>query len=564
MEDVLAELDARLAEAPAGKRIERVDVVALDVFEDRDPAPKLLNVLHVTTRERVIRRELLFDVGDPYRPKRIDESERNLRSRRQLSLVLIVAVEGSAPDRVRVVVITKDVWSLRLNWGVEYGRGALTRFVLQPSEENLFGTHATVAGLFELLPDVYSVGGLFSHARLGGTWLRSLINANLVFNRRTGENEGSFGSLYYGQPLYSLRTAWAYEVTASWRYLISRSFTGDVQRVFDPRPPGQRDGPCGDLCIPLEYRTDELYGSYLLTRSYGRLDKFDLSIGAEAQRRAYRTIDLQDRDPSARAAFIRQEVPVSDNRISPVFQVRAHSTRFTSVLNLTTLGLQEDYRTGHDLYLRVYPAARSFGSTRDLFGTYAAIAYTFPVSDGLFRTVVSNTIEFAGPDRTDAEASAALFLATPSLGFGRFIYSAYLFHQYENYLNERLELGGDTRLRGYAPSAFRGKDLLSSNFELRTRPLSLWSVQVGAAAFYDVGDAFDGFEDLALKQGGGAGIRVLLPQLERTVFRVDWGVPLTPEPAWPGAMFLSFAQAFNVPAPLPPSQAAVIAPVPLY
>ncbi|HLV20433.1 MAG TPA: hypothetical protein VKZ49_06120, partial [Polyangiaceae bacterium] len=61
MEDVLAELDARLAEAPAGKRIERVDVVALDVFEDRDPAPKLLNVLHVTTRERVIRRELLFD-----------------------------------------------------------------------------------------------------------------------------------------------------------------------------------------------------------------------------------------------------------------------------------------------------------------------------------------------------------------------------------------------------------------------------------------------------------------------------------------------------------------------
>src|SRR5262245_56366661 len=102
-----------VAEAADGKLIERVDIVILDVFDEHDPIPDFVNVFHATTREFVIRQELLFDAGQPYSSGRADESARNLRTIRQLSLVLVVPVQGSAPDRVRVLVITKDVWSLR-------------------------------------------------------------------------------------------------------------------------------------------------------------------------------------------------------------------------------------------------------------------------------------------------------------------------------------------------------------------------------------------------------------------------------------------------------------------
>jgi len=102
--------------APEGKLIEEVQIVTLDVFDERDPMPDIVNVLHVTTRERVIRRELLFHEGEPYRALFAHETARNLRDVTQLSIVLVVPAQGSRPERVRVLVITKDVWSLRLNW----------------------------------------------------------------------------------------------------------------------------------------------------------------------------------------------------------------------------------------------------------------------------------------------------------------------------------------------------------------------------------------------------------------------------------------------------------------
>ena len=58
---------------PQGKSIEHVEVITLDVLEKRDPLPRFLNVFHVTTRERIVRRELLFRVGDAYDQARIDE-----------------------------------------------------------------------------------------------------------------------------------------------------------------------------------------------------------------------------------------------------------------------------------------------------------------------------------------------------------------------------------------------------------------------------------------------------------------------------------------------------------
>src|SRR5689334_17717172 len=132
---------------PEGKWVEAIDVVPLDVIEKRDPAPGFLNWVHVTSRTTVIEREVLLRPGERFDRKRLEESERNLRGHRQLSVVFIVPTKGSEPDRVRLLVVTKDVWSLRLNWEPTFyndpddGRLKVRSLVLQPSEENLVGRH---------------------------------------------------------------------------------------------------------------------------------------------------------------------------------------------------------------------------------------------------------------------------------------------------------------------------------------------------------------------------------------------------------------------------------------
>ena len=118
IDEVLDSLHAKVDPDPEGKTVEGIDVVPIDVFEKRDPLPRWVDVFHATTRPSIVRREMLLREGDRYKQVLSDDTIRNLRSLPQLSVVLVVTALGSSQDRVRVVVITKDVWSLRLNWDI--------------------------------------------------------------------------------------------------------------------------------------------------------------------------------------------------------------------------------------------------------------------------------------------------------------------------------------------------------------------------------------------------------------------------------------------------------------
>ena len=539
LEDLHGEVDP----SPEGKRIERIEIVTLEVIEDRDPVvPKFFNVFHTTTRKWVIKDELLLQEGEPYDSERASESARNLRKRRQVSLVLVVPLRGSRPDTVRLLVITKDVWSLRLNTDFQFYQGELIRLLLQPAEENMFGTHKMVGALFVLEPDTYSLGGVFIDRRVAGSRIQGTLAANVIVNRESGKPEGSFGTLYYGQPLFSAETKWAWKTMISWYDEILRAHIGTRLRTYDS------PSTAADDRIPYMYDAGRWFSAYSVTRSFGRRYKHDLSTGVEIDRRRYKTRDTEGFSPIAVADFRRTEMPISDTRIGPFVQLRSYMSEYHHVLDFDTLGLQEDFRLGHEAVVRLYPALREVGSSRDMLGTHAALGYTLTLGDGLARVLGASTIEKSTVAKTDATLQLNTRWVTPRLGFGRFVYDALLLNHHENYLNDRLTVGGDGRLRGYAPQAFIGKDLVASNLEYRSRPIQLWSVQVGGAVFYDAADAFDGFGDLDLKHGAGVGLRAVFPQAERLVFRADWGVPLETEgPHFPGALFVAFGQAFGVP-----------------
>jgi hypothetical protein len=507
--------------APEGKRIESIEIVRPAVFDDDDPVPDFVNWFHAQTREKVIRRELLFQPGEAYDSERIQETIRHLQQLPQFGVVVVAALRGSQPNRVRVVVVVRDVWSLRLNYALEARPTGINYLLLNLSEDNLLGTRARIGGLFTLQPDRYGFGALAAYPRILGSQVDALGSSGVYVNRDSGKAEGSFGSLSVRHDLISLADKWAFLVGAYW----------DVEqtRVYEDQTLAR-----SAQGLPIVYATRVVRAGGEVTRSFGRRSKIDLTWGVELIARKFAA--TRDADTSARdfAAFVEQ-----------------YSGRFLATRDVETLALQESFSLGPIAALRLYPAARGLGSSRDLVGAVSWLGYTWPLANGFARVVGNSSVEVAEVGKQQASAQAALRVVSPRLGFARLVLDTALVSTYRNYLNRKLSLGGNTRPRGYASASFRGPSAFAASLELRTFSLNILSARVAAVAFYDLGGVGDSVAETSLRQSLGAGLRVLLPQINRQVFRLDWAAPLTPGAQHyrplPGGIYFTFGQAFDLP-----------------
>ncbi|MGH7435201.1 MAG: hypothetical protein ACRENE_05975, partial [Polyangiaceae bacterium] len=318
IDEVVASRHASVDPSPEGKTIEQIDVVPLDVFEQRDPLPRWLNVLHATSRESVIRREVLLLPGEPYRQVLADDTLRNLRHLVQLSLVLVVATRGSDDGKVRVVVITKDVWSIRLNWDLTLVPGGVEQFIAQPSEENVAGMHHIASADFLLDPSTVTVGGGYEIPRLGGSRVALVASADAILNRDTGSTEGSGMILDVGQPLYSGLADWSWESSVAYDDLIERRFV-------DAAPSTLLDPNTGRT-VPFAYHARSFVAEYQVTRSFGWDVKHDVTLGAQVSNSAYRP--AFSADARTTADFVAAEVPASDARAGPFVQYHSYTKRY--------------------------------------------------------------------------------------------------------------------------------------------------------------------------------------------------------------------------------------------
>ena len=543
IEQVLADRDATVDESPEGKVIEAIEVAALDVVEPRDPVPQWLNRMHSTSRDYVIAREVLQGIGDRYQQVLIDESSRNLRALPQLSVVACVPLASSQPGKVRLLVISKDVWSIRAGVDASFSAGGLERLEVAPSETNVAGLHQTANLRYLQLPESLQFAAVYRIPRLNGSRVALSLEGGVIVARRTGKQEGSYGTISVGRPLYASYTPWSLVFNGAFRTEITRRYVNAALGTYDaPSTPG-------DDRLPDAYRSRSWSGSLMVTRAYGWGIKHNLGLGFEGFGRSYETGDYRGPDPRALSDYRREVVPRGDRRLGPILQYQSYSSDFVTVLDYDTLGLQEDVRVGHSAVARLYPALRALGSERNYMGTAFGAGYVAALGDGLARLSVDTYNEFSERRITDAALSMVLGVVTPRLGFGRLVLSVSSLQRYRNFRNDTTLLGGDTNLRGYPSSFFRGRNVLTFNMELRSRPVEILTAQLGVALFYDAGDAFDSWSDFRVRRGIGLGLRALFPQLNRLVLRADLGVPLSLEglPAGvpPVGFFLSFGQAFK-------------------
>lgn len=562
-----------------GKIIESVETVRLEVLEDRDPIPdqvlgiktrKIGNSLHTLSRDYIIRRELLLHVGEPYMKVLADESARNLRLRRplQLSIVIIVPVKGSTPDKVGVLMITKDIWSLRLSFELSVTPGGLENLIIVPQETNLAGLHHTASTRFVYQPESYTLGVGYNIPRFGkssSNWIGASAGASVIINRRRLEPEGSAMNVSVGQGLYSTRTDWAWNANAGYAVAVSRLYSNAQLANFayrrpaaDFTTPAERDGntAASAVFIPIEYRTGSLTSSVGVTRAFGWALKNSFTLAMNVARGSVRGMNLDGRDPAAVAAYRAKYLPIGEDRIYPSLSWATFRNDFLRTIDVNTLALQEDFRIGHDVSVTVYPVSQALGSTRDLLGVSASAAYAIPIGDGLVgvgaSTVAENDLNRKAI--TDASVGGSFGAVTPRIGIGRIAMNASFLNRYRNYLNARTTTGGDDRLRGYPTNFFVGKDTIFYNLEFRSTSVEILKCQLGGVAFFDAGDAASGFDMLHAKQSVGVGVRALFPQVNRLVFRADLAFPLkrgpfpeavSDKPVDPVGFYFTFGQAFS-------------------
>lgn len=572
IEAALRDLRLEREPNPEGKIVEGIDTVRLEVIEKRDwatpfwSAPRFLNVFHVVTKSYVVEREVLMRPGDVYLQTLADETQRNIASLGAISLALVVTAKGH-DGKVRLIVITKDVWSIRLQWNIGLTNGGLESLTINPAETNLLGTHQNLGVSYDYRPETSAVGLRYSIPRILGSRVNGLAEGNIIFNNHTGSPEGSVGLLQVQKPLWNTLVEWSWGAQLGWDEEKSRVYRNAHLASYSLDRTMKCDTP-SPLCVPWMYKSDLVTAEADITRSFGWERKHNISLGVEARRRRFCVDNPQEcpdlllpspqYDAATVASFKNRVVPVSDDRVGPFVQYTTYSTNYLRVLDLETLALQEDYSLGYRAYMRVYPIFKGLGSSRDVIGFTTGVSYTLPLGwsgapittkDGIARIGVESIgeVDMAQGRITDGSIQGTVRIATPRTAIGRMVVDAFVLDRYENYLRNLEGMGGAGRLRGFATNQFIGGSAASINVEYRSRHIELFkSVEVGGVLFYDFGDAFDSWKDFSAKQDAGFGARILFPQLDRVVFRVDVGFPIAPYPAGssPVTFFVTFDQAF--------------------
>jgi hypothetical protein len=202
---LLLGLPVRLAaQGVADDTLRAVELDRRDIFDpsERGWVARLGNALHIQTRARTIRRELLFEPGEPFDSARTAESERNLRA---LGIFRRVRIDTVRTDSGLVArVLTKDGWSTTADWRFRSAGGQVA-FTLGLVEANLLGTATSAAVRYRKNPDRSSVTLAFRRPRI----FSSSVGLGLVFEDRS---DGRIAGVILEQPFYALTSPFGFRL----------------------------------------------------------------------------------------------------------------------------------------------------------------------------------------------------------------------------------------------------------------------------------------------------------------------------------------------------------------
>jgi hypothetical protein len=294
--------------------------------------------------------------------------------------------------------------------------------------------------------------------------------------------------------------------------------------------------------VPLVYDVREFAGEASFTRSFGRAIKVDVTGALGGWSRQY-TPSLVDGE---KASWLTTNyLPRSENVTYVSAYVRAFPSDFKVLKNLDTFELSEDLQIGWVAQGGVRYAFPLPFAPSHFIEVGASLRYRFYRADNLFTATVAGAMRIRpGMPTANQRVAAEISNYSPQFWGGRFVTRVLVDFKANDLDNRQLLLGGSTGLRGAYPEQFSGRNLVLANVEYRARPIELWSNWLGVVLFYDVGSAFN--TAVSLTHSFGLGFRLLLPQLNREVLRIDFGFVFGGPPAGPDRINASWSQVTDI------------------
>lgn len=466
-----------------GPIIGKVTIRIEEVFDLSNPKEdnwlfRLANLLHIQTREGVIRRQLLFKPGHAYSAGELAESERILRQSPYLREAEITA-EPVSNGVVDVDVLTRDAWALKA--GINFGRsGGENEIKFKLQSENFIGTGKAVHLDHVQTVDRSSFIASYLDPSLFGT--RGELSASLASN-----SDGHFRGIELKRPFYALDARWSGGVRVESELLVESFYSlGQITDQFSH-----------------DSSFFEAFGGFSRGLVNGRTQQWTFGFTHDEHR------FFQESNPSMLLA--------PENRTLAYLWAGyvLGEDNFRESRNMNRIGRTEDWYLGNRFDIRLGLAAPELGADKTRLVFNASAGTVWPSSEErslFFDTFVSGRISSGMTENFWWGGTARYF----QRNFERHLFFALLEADVVHNLDpeNQLLLGGDSGLRGY-PLRYQDGDrrvllTLEQRFYTEWQPFRL--ANIGGAVFFDAGrcwfSGFDHPDDRGVLKDVGLGLRV--------------------------------------------------------
>ena len=496
-------------------RIGEIKLDTRDVFDTSKPGEnkslyRLANFLHINTRASTIRDQFLFQSGDVYSRRLLDESERLLRQNRYFYDARIFP-SAYCNGVVDITVRTHDVWTL--NPGVSGSRnGGANKSNIEFEELNLLGFGSKLS--VDLLSDVDRDSVIFEYTdpHLG----RNQLGLSLMFADST---DGDAKMLLLERPFFALDSRWA----AGFEYLDDDR----LETLYDLGEPVSR------------FQHSRTFG-----RVYGGLSK-GLRDGWVSRWTAGLAYDANRFQPAENEPA--PAVMAIDRTLAyPFVGYELRQDRFSKTRNHDQIGRTEDIYMGTHMSAELGYSSSAFGDAND------SLIYKLNAGTGLgdpekvmWLLDAGLTGRYEDNKAVDTRLSAEARYYRRQTANRLLFFGASLLAATSPVLDDPVYLGGSSGLRGY-PLRYQGGDgkvLFTAEQRFFTNKYPFKLFRVGGAVFADVGRTWGhnvfGGESLGWLGDIGFGLR-LAPTRSGSgkIINIDIAFPLQTTPGMDKVQFL--------------------------
>lgn len=455
-------IDSKLFDGLEGKKIRSIKFNTLSVFDEKNPNENnwlylSLNKLHINTRPKVVRAQLLFEEGERLNVKKIQESERILRKRPYLTNAYILPVTVCT-EHVDIVVVTQDAWALEPQLSLsKESEGTKSGFAI--ADGNIFGTGNSLTVGYEENTQRNLISYDFSNPHIFNSQI-----ATRVYYADTSDGRDSIFDIAH--PFYSLETPWA-----------AGFYTQDVT-----------------LEEPIRHM-DEQINEFRHQTMHNRI-YFGLATDVAPTHTQRWLVGISNEEDNFFVSDeTRQEIPEQRKAVYPWVEYQYLENRFGVFKNLNQIQRPEDIALGQNLSFRFGYAGTEFDNPDDVFrfiGSYTNIADI----DG--QHIFETTFELDGRHHSKLEGLDST-VAGINLAYNYFQDEKrrwYLGFRYEVGQDlaqyEELSVGDITGLRGYPTDYQRGDERYVLTVERRYfTDLHIFNLmRVGGVVFFDMGKAW--------------------------------------------------------------------------